>query len=454
MGLNVPRYHSGLRAAFYRGGTSRGLIVTASHLAAYDQATRDRILCAAMGSPDPDGRQIDGLGGGASSLSKIAIINAPGRGFVKTAAEAGNPLPGVEWADDFTQARDRRTGWDVVYRFGQVPIKSGTTVDWSTTCANLVAAVAHSAVRSGNVNGKRIDQHLLREGHAITDEFRFPLRILCANTGGRFTAHVPVARAGSLWQPVDVGSASISGVPGTAPSTIVETPLDGPVLLPTGNPRDEVTLPDGSTIAVSIVNAGLPIIFVRASDFGVDFNKLTSHPADLDSDGALGARVEELRKAASQLCSELRQLYFPGSASPKVCLLHRRAAYKSTGGTDVTEDSNDIVARAISVGQFHRTIPATVLSALGVASGFKETTVSEIIREGSSDTTALTPKWAKELNKGKRGLIRFLRVGQPAGVSSTCIRVPAGASQPDAILMERTAKLIMNGDVSIPAQLM
>lgn len=454
VGLDGFRFHSGLRASFYRGGTSKGLIVTASHLTAYDQRTRDAMLCAAMGSPDPDGRQIDGLGGGASSLSKVAVIGGPGRGFVKEAAEAGNPLPGVPWADDYQQASDRKTGWDVVYRFGQVPIKSGNTIDWSTTCGNLVAAVAHATVRTQSMNPKRIEHIVTSTGRSLIDEFRLPLRILCAHNGKRVIAHVPIARAGSLWQPVDVGSASISGVPGTAPSTIIETPLDSASLLPTGNKTDVVTLPDGSKVTVSIVDAGLPVIFVQASALDVDYAKLTAHPADLDNDGDLGRRVEELRHAASQLSSELRSLYFPGSASPKVCLLHPRAAYKTTGGQQVNEGDIDLVARAISVGQFHRTIPATTLSALGVASGFRGSIVSQTFKAGTEDNTPPTPEWAKDLNAGSRSLIRSLRVGQPAGVSSTCIRVPAGAAQPDAILMERTAKLIMNGDVSVPAELM
>lgn len=91
------------------------------------------------GSPDPDGRQIDGLGGGISSLSKAAVVGKPGEGHSIVQA-TGEPFPGVEWADDVERAQDEKDGWDVVYRFGQVPVND-TNVDWGSTCGNLVAAV-------------------------------------------------------------------------------------------------------------------------------------------------------------------------------------------------------------------------------------------------------------------------------------------------------------------------
>lgn len=129
-----PNLHSQIRTTFWRGGTSRGLIFNASRLAPFEQATRDAILCSVMGSPDPDGRQIDGLGGGTSSTSKVAVLNAPGRSLVSQANAAGNPFPGVKWSEDYGASQCPKTGWDVVYRFGQVPINAGTTVDWGSTC--------------------------------------------------------------------------------------------------------------------------------------------------------------------------------------------------------------------------------------------------------------------------------------------------------------------------------
>ena len=97
-----------------------------------------------MGSPDPDGRQIDGLGGGVSSLSKTALISRPGEHFAAAVASRGRAyaLPGVPWADDAERAADPAAGWDIVYRFGQVPVRNGTTIDWGSTCGNLLSAAA------------------------------------------------------------------------------------------------------------------------------------------------------------------------------------------------------------------------------------------------------------------------------------------------------------------------
>ena len=110
-GVRVP-------ASFYRGGTSRGLLFRAADLAPYAPETRDAIVCAAMGSPDPDGRQIDGLGGGASSLSKTALVSAPGRGlYTKVLHDLGPDwkLPGVAWADDVARASDPASGLSLIH---------------------------------------------------------------------------------------------------------------------------------------------------------------------------------------------------------------------------------------------------------------------------------------------------------------------------------------------------
>lgn len=101
-----------IAASFKRGGTSRGLFFSASSLAPYNQADRDKIICQAMGSPDPGGRQIDGLGGGISSLSKMAIISKPGGRSAAIARKCEIPLPGVDWADDPKLFKDKKKGWD------------------------------------------------------------------------------------------------------------------------------------------------------------------------------------------------------------------------------------------------------------------------------------------------------------------------------------------------------
>jgi hypothetical protein len=202
---------------------------------------------------------------------------------------------------------------------------------------------------------------------------------------------------------------------------------------------------------VSIVDAGLPVIFVRASDLGVDFDQLTSHPASLDADLGLMQRIEALRKAASSLDPSLTGLYFPGSAAPKVCLLHPRATYRTTGSTEVRGEEVDCLARAISVGQFHRTIPATTLSALGAASALGNTVVSDVVKEGGASINTPPPAWALASAPSIGHQIASFSVGQPAGISSTCLRMSKDPSPvPEAILMERTARQLMDGDILIP----
>ncbi|PWN23861.1 DUF453-domain-containing protein, partial [Microstroma glucosiphilum] len=446
----------GIRATLWRGGTSKGLIFLASRLAPFTQETRDAIICAAMGSPDPDGRQIDGLGGGASSLSKVAIINAPGRGGVSVARSAGNRFPGVPWSEDNTptSAAHPVTGWDLVYRFGQVPI-NGTKIDWGSTCGNLVAAVAQQSINTRTVDTTVVNERAMAAGVDPQDpqaRFMCPVRILQAESGNRVLASVAVSRHpdnNKWWFADAVGEATIAGVPGKHASTVIETQLQG-TLLPTSRAKDTVML-GTEAVEISVVDAGLPVIFVRASDMSVDFDQLTSHPASLDADLGLMQRIEALRKAASSLDSSLSGLYFPGSAAPKVCLLHPRATYRTTGSTEVRGEEVDCLARAVSVGQFHRTIPATTLSALGAASALGDTVVSDVVKEGGASINTPPPPWALATAPTAGQQIVSFSVGQPAGVSSTCLRMSADASPvPEAILMERTARQLMDGDVPIP----
>ena len=166
-----------LAAAFYRGGTSRGLFFHAADLAPFAQPVRDAVICAAMGSPDPDGRQIDGLGGGISSLSKTAVVSAPAHGLYTEALRqlgADWSLPGVPWADDARRAQDPESGWDVVYRFGQVPVSGPTQIDWGSTCGNLLAAVGTFALQTGVVSPAQVDAYARAHLSPDVDAFRYP----------------------------------------------------------------------------------------------------------------------------------------------------------------------------------------------------------------------------------------------------------------------------------------
>lgn len=166
---------------------SRGLIFRDGSLAGYSQANRDRIICQATGSPDPNGRQIDGFGGGASSLSKVAIISRPLK-LCRLAREAGKPLPGLEWLDDEKKTRDI---CDIIYRFGQVAIRE-QSVDWGSTCGNMLAAVAHYSISAGFLYKPA---SLPRAQDIDPDDktkYYWSLRIIAHDTGKIVTAQVSI----------------------------------------------------------------------------------------------------------------------------------------------------------------------------------------------------------------------------------------------------------------------
>lgn len=200
-----------------------------------------------MGSPDPSGRQIDGLGGGTSSLSKVAIVSRVGFKLDQLAREAGHPFPGLEWLDskEAVEGRD-----DIIYRFGQVAIRE-RSIDWGSTCGNMVAAVAHFSISHliartpfSLPNPRYVDPE-------DTTRFIWPVRIIAHNTGKEVIARVPVKAQivhadipelrKLVWKPSTVKDTTIAGVPGKALGIQIETPIEGSVL-PTGNERNIIEL--------------------------------------------------------------------------------------------------------------------------------------------------------------------------------------------------------------------
>ncbi|KAJ9475895.1 Methylitaconate delta2-delta3-isomerase [Pseudozyma hubeiensis] len=450
-GVNLP-------CSFYRGGTSKGLIFSTSNLACFDHATRDRIICRAMGSPDPDKRQIDGLGGGISSLSKTAIVGPPDSALAaKLQSSRISFHDGVEYADDETLASSSEKGWDLVYRFGQVPVEEGTEIDWTSTCGNLVSAVALFGLHQGHVKQDRIHQ-VFEELQGIKakdgDKFAFPVRLLVTCSGQIIRANVPVTlystQNSGHWYPDLEGDHTISGVPGSAPGILIETPLDTSSLLPTGNQLDTVTV-ENVPYPVTIINAGLPTIFVSSSSLTsvLDPAQLPSlSPSDLDSNIALMTLLDKLRVASSALTPFLQKTLSP--SAPKICIVHPTPAsgYRTTGGTQVESQEMNLLIRAVSVGNLHRTVPATCLSALAAGRAFPKSTIERAVRAGQS----------KAQEKGQ-GQILSIRVGQPAGVSEASVKVrPATDSElekgveqvPESIVYYRTARRIIEGFVDVP----
>ncbi|SPO31587.1 uncharacterized protein UTRI_06385_B [Ustilago trichophora] len=461
--------HGGVRlpCSFYRGGTSKGLLWSTSTLAGYDPSTRDRLICRAMGSPDPDKRQIDGLGGGISSLSKTAIVGPPDASLSsRLRASRTSFADGVDYADDEALAADRERGWDLVYRFGQVPVEKGTQIDWTSTCGNLVSAVALYGLHQGMVPQHRIGavfEEKFGRNASVGDAFAFPTRLLVTCSGQIVRANVPMTLYdGGQWYPDLEGDHTISGVPGSAPGILIETPLDSSTLLPTGNQIDTVTLNNNtssssssSSFPVTIINAGLPTIFISSSSLSsvLDPSQLaTLSPADLDANLPLMTLLDHLRTASAALTPFLQKTLSP--SAPKICIVHPTpdSGYTSTGGEIIPAADMDVLIRAVSVGNLHRTVPATCLSALAAARAFPSSTIEAAVQAGQGLKK-------KSKDDAEEGAIVSIRVGQPAGVSEASVKVRETTDEekrsglekvPESIVYYRTARRIIEGFVDVP----
>ncbi|MGH7266988.1 MAG: 2-methylaconitate cis-trans isomerase PrpF family protein, partial [Candidatus Rokuibacteriota bacterium] len=310
-----------LRAVYMRGGTSRAVFFHEADLPPAGEA-RDRLIRAVLGSPDPYGRQLDGLGGGISSLSKACIIGP------STHPDA-----------------------DVDYTFAQVHVRDAI-VDYAGNCGNCSAAVGPFAIDEGLVPAG--------EGETL-------VRVHNTNTKKLVVAHVPV----------DGGEAAVAGdfeLPGVAGrgARIALDFLDpGGAgtgrLLPTGRPSDAI-----AGVTASCVDATNPVVFVRAADLGLVG---TEPPPALDADRALGERLEAIRVTAARLMG-----LAPGAAIPKIALVAPPAAFTALDGAAHPAESVDVVARVISMGNCHRAFALTAAMCLAVGAEIGGTVVRESAR--------------------------------------------------------------------------
>jgi 2-methylaconitate cis-trans-isomerase PrpF len=320
-----------VRAVFVRGGTSRALVFHRADLPR-DRAAWDPIFLAALGSPDPAGRQLDGLGGGISSLSKVAVVGPPSH-------------PGA----------------DVDYTFGQVEV-TRATVDYAGNCGNISSAIGPFA----------IDEGLVPARAPVTT-----VRIHNTNTGKLIHARVPVAGGAAAV----AGDYELPGVPGRGARIALDF-LDpgGAVtgrLLPTGHARETLEVPGVGALAVSLVDATNPMVFARAKDLGLEG---TEAPAALDADGALAERLEAIRTAAAT-----RMGMAPSRAVPKIALVAPTAAYRTLAGEPVRAEDADLVARIVSMGKVHRAFALTGAMCLAVAARIDGTVAHEAVGPGAGE---------------------------------------------------------------------
>lgn len=378
-------------AAFYRGGTSRAVLFREADLAAYDDAAQRAIILAALGSPDPYGREIDGLGGGISSLSKVAIVGAAG-------AESGA---------------------DVTFRFGQVDVEN-PVVEFLGTCGNISSSIGPFAV----------DEGLVPAVEPVTT-----VRVLSVNTGQLYLCHVPVRDGRAETE----GDYSIDGVPGPAARIALEF-LEpggslGKGLAPTGQIREAVTLADGRTFEVSIVDAANPMVYVRASDLGSD---ATERPEAVDANTPLHATLEEIRDHAAVrlgLAPDPATAHTSAKAIPKVVMVAPPAGYQTTGGVALPVERIDLTARMLSMGKCHRTMAGTGAICTAVAAAIEGTVVHEVTRAGA-------------------GAAGEVRIGHGAGVLDIGVKAERRPEGWHVVSVStfRTARRIMDGHIYVPTR--
>ena len=310
-----------LRAVFMRGGTSKAVMFRKDDLPA-DQKDWDPIFLEVMGSPDPNGRQLDGMGGGISSLSKICVIGRPSR-------------PDA----------------DVDYTFAQIGVRD-TFVDYGANCGNMSSAVGPFALEEGLI--------------AAPAGSEAAIRIHNTNTSKIIVARFPLAD-GRL---ATSGDIEIDGVSGKAAPIRLEFLEPGGArtgkLLPTGNARDDFDIKGLGVVQASCVDAANPCVFVAASAIGRSGDEL---PDALDGDAVFLARMEELRCLASVKMGISKDIDQARKMTgiPKVAMVSGPRAGRTLSGRELTREDADIWVRMISVGQPHRAVPITGAICLAVA---------------------------------------------------------------------------------------
>jgi hypothetical protein len=374
-------------AVFVRGGTSRALVFHRRDLPG-DRGAWDGIFLAALGSPDPGGRQLDGLGGGISSLSKVAIVGP-----------------------------SSRPDADVDYTFGQVEV-TRAAVDYRGNCGNISSAIGPFA----------IDEALVPAREPLT-----VVRIHNTNTRKLIHAHIPVDGGHAAVR----GDFVLDGVPGAGARIALDF-LDpgGAVtgrLLPTGRPQDALEVPGLGAIAASLVDATNPMVFVRAKDLGLDG---TERPDDLDGRPGLAARLEAIRGAAAVrmgLAESPGEAGRTSPAVPKVAVLAPPAGYRTLAGTPVEPDAVDLVARIVSMGKVHRAFALTGAMCLAVAARIPGTVAHEAAAHADA-----------------AGDVRIGHPSGVLPVAASVAREPGGALSARTVTVYRTARRLMEGSVLIP----
>ena len=382
-------------ATYMRGGTSKGVFFNLKDLPEQAQVAgqaRDQLLLRVIGSPDPYGKQIDGMGAATSSTSKTVILS-----------------------------KSSQPEHDVDYLFGQVSIDKAF-VDWSGNCGNLTAAVGSFAISNGMVDASRIPENGL-----------CTVRIWQANIQKTIIAHVPMTNG----QVQETGDFELDGV--TFPAAEVQIEFldpaddgeDGGAMFPTGNVVDSLDVPGIGTFQATLINAGIPTVFLNAEEIGYQGTELQD---DINNDVDALARFETIRAYGALKMGLIKDVSEATTRqhTPKVAFVSAPKAYVSSSGKQVNTTDVDLLVRALSMGKLHHAMMGTAAVAIGTAAAIPGTLVN--LAAGGDEREAV-------------------RFGHPSGT----LRVGAQASQENGqwvvkkAIMSRSARVLMEGWVRIPA---
>ncbi|TMO72610.1 2-methylaconitate cis-trans isomerase PrpF [Pseudoalteromonas sp. S3785] len=378
-------------ATYMRGGTSKGVFFKLTDLPKPAQVAgeaRDNLLLRIIGSPDPYGKQTDGMGGATSSTSKTVILS-----------------------------KSEQTDHDVDYLFGQVAIDK-PFIDWSGNCGNLTSAVGAFAITNGLVDKSRVPDN----GVAI-------VRVWQANIKKSILVHVPITNG----EVQETGDFELDGVTFAAAEVKLEflNPADGEgALFPTGNVVDNLEVPGIGTLKATMINAGIPTVFINANDIGYSGTELQD---DINNDIDALKKLETIRAHGAVkmgLISNISEAQ-TRQHTPKVAFVAAPLDYNASSGKFIEAKTIDLLVRAMSMGKLHHAMMGTAAVAIGSAAAIEGTLVNVASGGGS-------------LNE--------INFGHPSGT----LKVGAEAQQIDGdwqvtkASMSRSARVLMEGVVRAP----
>lgn len=382
-------------ATYMRGGTSKGTFFNLADLPEPCQVAgqaRDAFLLRVVGSPDPYGKQIDGLGNGSSSTSKVVIISP---------------------CTDGTH--------DVNYLFGQVAIDKAV-IDWSGNCGNLTGAVGSFAIFNGLIAKDK-----------IPDNGICTVRIYQQNIGKTIIAYVPIKNG----QVVETGDFELDGV--TFPASEIKIEFIDPVedtgeMFPTGNLKDTLSVPDVGEFEVTLINAGIPTIFLRAKDLGFTGTELQK---DINSNSEILDKLEKIRSFGAVkmgLIDDIEQAE-TRQHTPKIAWVAEPCNYVSSSGKTVKANDINLLVRAMSMGQLHHAMMGTASVAIGTAGTIVGTIVNDVAGGGNLTEVCF---------------------GHPSGVLTVGAQSEYvnGKWLARKVSMSRSARRLMVGSVFVPADCM